>query len=123
MGIDIIVLDHHEVDKMPTHGILINNQLDENKSTNKNLVGAGMAYKFCQALDRILDTHYADDLLDLVAIGQIGDTSDISENEVRNLVFRGLEAINNPLVRVAVMDVFGSLEGIAPKISLSLSFQ
>ncbi|CAF1774647.1 DHH family phosphoesterase [Bacillus subtilis] len=115
MGIDIIVLDHHEVDKMPTHGILINNQLDENKSTNKNLVGAGMAYKFCQALDRILDTHYADDLLDLVAIGQIGDTSDISENEVRNLVFRGLETINNPLVKVAVMDVFGSLEGIAPK--------
>ena len=41
MGIDVLIIDHHEIDEYPEQGILINNQLESNKNTNKNLVGAG----------------------------------------------------------------------------------
>ncbi|UDY80699.1 DHH phosphoesterase [Geobacillus phage GR1] len=115
MGIDIVIVDHHEVEKEPQFGILINNQLSHNEETNKNLVGAGMAFKFCQAMDSFLKTTNTEDLYDLVAIGQIGDASDISENEVRNLVFKGLKNINNPFIKLVLEDCFGDIKNIAPK--------
>jgi single-stranded-DNA-specific exonuclease len=115
MGLDIVIIDHHEVEKVPNFGILINNQLDCNEETNKNLVGAGMAFKFCQALDKILSTNYAEELYDLVAIGQIGDASDISQNEVRYMVFRGLKNLSNPFIKVVLEDRFENLDKIAPK--------
>jgi single-stranded-DNA-specific exonuclease len=115
IGIEIIILDHHEVDRIPNHGVLINNQLELNKKTNKNLVGAGLVLKFCQALDKTLGLNYSQDLYDLAAIGQIGDTSDISENEVRNIVFKGLNNIKNPLLKLVLKDRFGSLNNIVAK--------
>lgn len=119
MGIEILIIDHHEVEEIPEMGILINNQLSNNEDTNRNLVGAGMALKFCQALDYILEKDYSKNFYDLVAIGQVGDASDISENEVRNLVFKGLNDIQNEFVKVVLSDHFGTLENIAPK---NLSF-
>lgn len=115
MGIDVVIIDHHEVEKEPRFGILINNQLPHNEKTNKNLVGAGMAFKFCQAMDSFLKTTNTEDLYDLVAIGQVGDASDISENEVRNLVFKGLKNINNPFIKLVLEDTFGDINNIAPK--------
>ncbi|MEK5205284.1 DHH family phosphoesterase [Bacillus sp. FSL R10-2789] len=115
MGLDIVIIDHHEVEKEPRVGILINNQLDYNEATNRNLVGVGMALKFCQALDKMLSVNFSEDFYDLVAIGQIGDASDISQNEVRNMVFRGLGEMKNPFVIAVLEDHFGSLDKIAPK--------
>ncbi|PHA62904.1 DHH family phosphoesterase [Bacillus wiedmannii] len=115
MGMDIVIIDHHEVEKIPRVGILINNQLDSNEETNLNLVGVGMALKFCQALDKMLSLDFSEDFYDLVAIGQIGDASDISQNEVRNMVFKGLKTMKNPFVIAVLEDHFGSLDSIAPK--------
>ncbi|PEN61660.1 DHH family phosphoesterase [Bacillus wiedmannii] len=115
MGMDIVIIDHHEVEKIPRVGILINNQLDSNEETNRNLVGVGMALKFCQALDKMLSFDFSEDFYDLVAIGQIGDASDISQNEVRNMVFKGLKTMKNPFVIAVLEDHFGSLDSIAPK--------
>lgn len=116
MGMDVVIIDHHELeDAEPRVGVLINNQLSHNEQTNKNLVGAGMTFKFCKALDHMLNTNNADDFYDLVAIGQVGDASDISQNEVRNMIFKGLEQLQNPFVRVVLEDHFGSTENIAPK--------
>lgn len=115
MGLDIIVIDHHEVEEIPQVGIIVNNQLDWNEETNKNLVGAGMSIKFCQALDKMLNYNYAEELFDLVAMGQIGDSSDISENEVRYMVFKGIQTLNNPLIQLALEDRFGDVSNIAPK--------
>lgn len=115
MGMDVLIIDHHEVEKIPRVGILINNQLDSNEETNRNLVGVGMALKFCQALDKMLSLNFSEDFYDLVAIGQIGDASDISQNEVRNMVFKGLGTMKNPFVIAVLEDHFGSLDKIAPK--------
>lgn len=115
MGIDVVIIDHHEVENEPSFGVLINNQLDHNEETNKNLVGAGMSLKFCEALDKVLSKDYAKDFYDLVAIGQVGDASDISQNEVRSLVFRGLESVKNPFIDLVLTDHFGHVDNVAPR--------
>ena len=74
-GIDIIVLDHHEAPKISEDAIIVNNQLCE--YPNKSLCGVGIVYKFLQALDEELWQSKADNYLDLVAIGEIGDSMDI----------------------------------------------
>ncbi|MBD5016511.1 single-stranded-DNA-specific exonuclease RecJ, partial [Xanthomonas citri pv. citri] len=53
-GTEIIVIDHHECERVSEHAIVVNNQLSPNYS-NKTLTGAGMAYKFCQAIDEKLN--------------------------------------------------------------------
>ena len=115
MGIEILVIDHHEVEELPKQGFIINNQLERNSSTNKNLVGAGMVIKFCEVLDIMLGKEVAQTLYDLVAIGQVGDSSDISQPEVRYMVFKGLSTIQNGFMKSVLMDHFGYLENIAPK--------
>jgi single-stranded-DNA-specific exonuclease len=99
IGIKVLVIDHHEVDKFTDKGIIINNQLCEH--TNSHLVGAGMVYKFLQFVDR-QGINELDQFLDLVAAGQIGDTSDISDPEIRNLVTKGLDNINNKFFKQVI---------------------
>lgn len=119
MEIDLLIIDHHEVEEETKHGVLINNQLPDNLYSNKNLVGAGMVLRFCEAVDTKLNQPKAHKFYDLAAIGQIGDGSNISQNEVRNMVFKGLSNIQNDFVKVVVEDMVEDVENIAPK---NLSF-
>ncbi|WP_303982249.1 DHH family phosphoesterase [Niallia circulans] len=109
-GMDVIVLDHHEATKQSDYAIVVNNQLSPNYP-NKNLSGAGIVYKFCQALDSKLNHAYADDYLDLVAFGNIGDIMDLRELETRYYVKEGLKQIKNPLIRALVEKQEYSLKG------------
>jgi len=104
MGINVLIIDHHELeDKLPQFGTIINNQLDE---TNKHFVGAGMSWKFVQALDNQLNFDFAWKMVDLVAIGQIADVSDISDPEIRSLVMHGLNNISNPFIKQLLSEKF-----------------
>ena len=67
-NIDLIIIDHHNTDKYSEDAIVINNQLDENYPT-KSLSGVGMVYKFCSYLDKLSGNNYANDLLDIAALG------------------------------------------------------
>jgi len=109
-GIDVIVLDHHECEKESKHAIVVNNQLSP-EYLNKNFSGAGIVYKFCKALDDKLNTSYADDFLDLVAFGNIGDMIDLRELETRYLVKQGLQQIKNPLLEALIDKQEYSLNG------------
>lgn len=95
-GIDVIVLDHHIAEYDSTDpALIVNNQMCEYK--NKALSGVGVVYKFCQALDDILHKPlHADDYLDLVALGLLGDMMDMREEETRKLVTLGLANVHNP---------------------------
>lgn len=94
-GIDVIVLDHHMSDKgYSKDAIVVNNQLSENYP-NKSLCGAGVTYKFCCCLDQILCLNYAEELIDLAAIGMIGDMMELCDLETRYIVDYGLHHINN----------------------------
>lgn len=101
-GINVLVIDHHDlnlnvIDENPK--FIINNQSAYNdEHVNKNFTGVGMVYECLKYLDQRNGTQYADGYLDLFAIGQIADVSDISDLEVRSLMLRGFNAVNNPLI-------------------------
>lgn len=111
-GIKVLVLDHHHVDNFTDKGTIINNQLCD--STNKNFVGAGVVYKFLQSVDEHFGINNAENYLDLVAIGQIGDSSDISNPEIRKLVLRGINNVKNNFLKVALGEIIG-FKKVAPK--------
>lgn len=129
-GISVLIIDHHEMDnqekidelyeKYPLKYALINNQLHKNGKVNKNFVGAGMVYMFTKYLDLMSDEDFADQLLDIVALGQIADSSDISDYEIHHIVRRGIEEMQNGLMRSAFSDRLDCLEKVAP---INLSFK
>ena len=95
-GIDVLVLDHHEAEKVSEYACVINNQLCNYPT--KSLSGVGIVYKFCCYLDELLGQHQANQFLDLVAVGLIGDMMDIRDFETKELIKEGLNKINNPLI-------------------------
>ncbi|AZJ44225.1 single-stranded-DNA-specific exonuclease RecJ [Bacillus velezensis] len=97
-GTEIIVIDHHECERESEHAIVVNNQLSPNYS-NKTLTGAGMAYKFCQAVDEKLNKNEAEQFLDLVSIGNIADSADSRNLETRYFMNEGLKKIKHPLIK------------------------
>ena len=97
-GIDLIILDHHEVEGS-SPAIIVNNQSSKN-FTNKDLSGVGIVYKFCQAIDDKLGiTGFCNKFLDLVAVGNIGDVMDLRNLETRMLCNKGLKNIQNPFFK------------------------
>ena len=97
-GIDVIILDHHEVEGS-SPAIIVNNQ-SSNNFPNKDLSGVGVVYKFCQALDdRFGITGFCNKYLDLVAIGNIADVMNLRNLETRMLCSKGLKNIQNPFFK------------------------
>lgn len=96
-GVDVLVIDHHNTTHYSEHACVINNQMDDYPT--KSLSGVGMVYKFCSYLDSLLHVDYADQYLDLVALGILADVMDLRDFETRYLVDTGLANIRNPFLR------------------------
>lgn len=107
LGIDVIILDHHELEENNSNlveqnlkgyngfsTIIVNNQMSKNY-LNKNLSGVGIVYRFLQALDEETWNEYADDYLDLVAFGNISDVMDMTSFETRYFTNEGIKNIKN----------------------------
>jgi single-stranded-DNA-specific exonuclease len=92
-NIDVLVLDHHEKSVENPYAIIVNNQLCQ--YPNKQLSGVGVVWQFLKALDDELWNDYADDYLDLVALGNIADSMDIRSYETKRLIDKGLANIRN----------------------------
>jgi single-stranded-DNA-specific exonuclease len=87
-GIDILILDHHEIERTNNHAIVIN--CKDGEYPNGTLSGAGVVYKYCKEYDKAYGYNYADDLLDLVALGNIADSMDLRNPETRYIVLKGI---------------------------------
>lgn len=96
-GIDVLVLDHHEADQVSQYACVVNNQLCD--YPNKTLSGVGIVYKLCQRIDEIMGEQHADNFLDLVSTGLIGDMMDIRNMETRYLISCGFNSLRNPFVK------------------------
>jgi single-stranded-DNA-specific exonuclease len=96
-GIDVLVLDHHyaEIPDDST-AIIINNQTCDYPT--KSLCGAAIVWKFCSYIDSLMNTDYAQNYLDLVAVALISDVMDLRDFETRRLVDLGLQQITNPFL-------------------------
>ena len=112
-GVDVLVIDHHEADMISENACIINNQLCDYPT--KSLSGVGMVYKFCSYIDELLNVDYADQFLDLVALGMVADMMDLRDYETRHLITRGLENIRNPYFKGMIDKQSYSLkDGITP---------
>lgn len=106
-GTDIIILDHHDASYQEeseeeinyqtaeyNNAIIVNNQLSP-EYNNKDLSGAGVVYRFLQAIDEELWEDYADSFLDLCCVGNIADVMDIKHFETRYFINQGISKFKN----------------------------
>lgn len=99
-GCDVLVIDHHLADHVSEYACIINNQMCDYPT--KTLSGAGVVYKFCAYLDKLLGVDYADNFLDLAAVGIIADVMELTAYEVRHIISKGLKNIQNPFLKEMV---------------------
>lgn len=92
----ILIIDHHIVEdtNFVDNLVVINNQLSD-KYKNKNLSGAGMAYQFCRAMDFYFKKDWADNYIDLAALGICADMMSGLEIENQFIWKKGFSKINN----------------------------
>ena len=93
----VVILDHHilnEDSEISSNCIIVNNQISPNYP-NKDLTGAGVTWQFCRLLDRLTGFDYADDFIDLAALGIISDMGSICSLENRYIIQEGLKNIKN----------------------------
>ena len=97
-NIQVLVLDHHLADHVSEDAIIINNQLSD--YPNKELSGVGVVWQFCRYIDSWLNVNFANDFLDLVALGNDGDMMSLKSLETRYLITKGFkkENIKNPFI-------------------------
>ena len=104
-GIGVIILDHHEIEeqdwwKTIDHPrlFLINSQSPQ--YPNKELSGAGVVWQFCRYLDKLWNNSYANQYLDLTALGLIGDMMSLKSFETRRIITKGIDPdrIINPFI-------------------------
>ena len=119
-GIDVLVLDHHEAEKVSENACVINNQLSR-QYPNKDLSGVGIVYKFCQYIDKKCHLYYANNILDLVAVGVVADMMDLRNLETRELITLGTSKnnIKNPFISAFVEEQAYSLRGEVTPFGIS----
>lgn len=125
-GIEVIVIDHHEINpKIPydEYITLVSSQRDYG---NPYLCGAGTVWKVCMYIDSLLGTIEAKSLVDLAMAGTLSDMMNLSEDYMENraIVNAGLNRVQN----TTLLKMGGSYEwnaktisfGIAPKVNSSM---
>lgn len=122
-GIECIILDHHDANYQDesdeenvqsaenNNAIIVNNQLSDNYK-NKDLSGAGIVYRFLQALDEELWEDYADNFLDLCAVGNIADLMDVRSFETRYFINQGIDHFNNKFLKALAKAQEFSMHGL-----------
>lgn len=94
----VIILDHHEAEKISEDAIVINNQLSD--YPNKYLSGVGVTWQFCRYIDKIMNSSKANEYLDLVALGNMADMMSMRSMETKHLINKGFkeENLKNPFI-------------------------
>ena len=106
-GVDVLVLDHHQADKVSEYAVVVNNQLCDYPT--KSLSGVAIVYKLCMYIDNVCGDALVDRFIDLVAVGLTGDMMDMRDIETHYLTQQGLARLRNPFIK-----------GMAEKNSYSL---
>jgi single-stranded-DNA-specific exonuclease len=122
LGIDVIVTDHHLPEaELPPACAVLNPKQPDCPYPDKNLCGAGVAFKLAWALLETMNwpetrrTRLLKSLVKLVAIGTVADVVPL-RGENRILVKHGLEGlreVRNPGLR-ALLEAAGFREGEIP---------
>lgn len=101
-NLPVLILDHHIIEEtttISTNCVIVNNQASPNYK-NKNLSGAGVTYQFCRAIDEMCGYNYADDFIDLAALGIDADMMSGLEIENQYIWKKGFSNIKNYFFKV-----------------------
>ena len=95
-GCRILCLDHHNSEEWlkDDNVIIINNQICD--YPNKDLSAAGVVWQICRAYDKIFEINYANNYIDLAALGCLSDMMSFRSIETKAIVSLGLNNIKNP---------------------------
>lgn len=96
IGIDVVILDHHDKAQDNPYAIIINNQMSD--YPNKQLSGVGVVWQFCRYLDNLMGQSYADKYIDLVALGNCGDMMEMTSIETKHIIQKGFANLANPFI-------------------------
>ena len=113
LNIDILVLDHHDIETPIRHGILINNQannFDFPTPISKNGSGCLVTWMFLNALGIRLNNNWANYLIDLVALSLVSDDMNMTDQQNRMFYHYGLETIDcvqNQFLRAVIKKFIG----------------
>lgn len=119
-GIEVIVLDHHQVstDKL-NPAIVVNNQAS-NEYPNKEACGAHVTYNFLQALDECYWNDICEDhFTDLVALADISDVMSMRSFNTRAMVNYGIDHINNKMFQEILKAQDFSTKGIVSPFTIA----
>lgn len=99
LGVDVIITDHHPIlGETPHDCVIVNPRLAEPPGLSGDLAGAGVAFRLAEALLCAVGPERAEEvsagLLDLVAVGTIGDIAPMTR-ENWALTHAGLERIRS----------------------------
>lgn len=127
LGTEIIILDHHAIERKNPHVLLVNPQQYDCEYPNKYLSGAGVVFKLLQVMEDTLGQVDVWQFSDLVAVGMYADIMRVDILENRYLIMNGMRNIKNTgLIRIckgAKVNTFGGIKGddigfsIAPLIN------
>lgn len=95
LNTDIVVLDHHQIDRDNLHVIMVNPQQGDCKYPNKHLSGAGVVFKTIQVIEDTLEEVDVWQYSDLVSVGMYADMMRVDVFENRYLILNGLRNIKN----------------------------
>jgi len=97
MGKDIIILDHHLIEKKNKYAVIVNHNMGT--GLNVGLSGTGVTYKFIQAY---CELYHEDcpDYNDIVAVSLISDVCDLRYIENRAFIDRGFNHPANPFLKL-----------------------
>lgn len=97
LGLDIVVLDHHEPgDKLPEADAVIDLHIPGETFPFADLTGSGLAWKVAHhMLEQVGEHDYAMSLVDIAAIGTIGDVAPL-HGENRAIVKRAIRMMRSP---------------------------
>ena len=109
---DLIILDHH----IPTDIILdcaaslnlVSSAIDY---ANPHLSGSGVTWKFVNYIDHLYGTNYAEDLIDLAAVGIVADVCSVGPDSMENreICDKGFKhVVNNGIKAVINTDEMNS---------------
>jgi len=101
LGKEIIILDHHGIERENPHVLMVNPQQEDCAYPNKFLSGAGVVFKVMQVMEDTLGQVDPFDYIDLVAVGMYADIMRVDVLENRYLIMHGLRNMKNTgLVRI-----------------------
>ena len=100
-NLDILILDHHIIEEDNPYAVVINSH--DGQYPNNTLTGVGVTYKFCKEYDKLYGYNFADNYLDLVAVGEVADMEDVRNLETRYLCLKGCNNIRNEFLKELIV--------------------